>query len=730
MSSVAPDTLTIDGKTYQLATDTKANPLWEVTSGQRMVKEFTPGGSMGETRCTHPRQCNNFYFGEGFDVTDGTARLHPGTTTVGTRYTGTFDDAGGTTLTDAAANFSITGDGLKGYTVTITGGTGSGAARTITGNTNTTLTVASLTTAANSTYDVSVLGSLAYTPLSFFEDFDSTATRAVYLTFRDTTTTPDIITKKIRPSDDTPIDTEIWGTATYTAPVIGRPEVFSSATYVGLGDATGSRLMQKLATVGAISTETADTWEAADAGIYAYSCASVTVGGVIKFVRASPNRIGLTASEPKTSAGYEQGKDVGDTADPITWISEMSDGLIAIHKTTNLYLWDADGNAYPVLPGNRHSARRIAAQQTGSTTGNTYDDFDGHMGSSLSAGVLHPSREGLSFYQNGAIRNVAIDQIGQGTPNPFRLVANISNIPFGNRHYACVVYGKWVYAIYKPTGFANSANVHVMCGYYDAGEIIWRTLITQAKDIIGLFIDSQMRLWWVYDPQDPDTIPGTPTAELRYITLAADGSPRTVLGASATYPRGAASATYTYYFPEIDFFEYGEDMAYIPKQLRLMTLETENLPTAGDTGVSIQLSIHPDGSNATNVGAAITTAGNAVTDREPTVGTSDTFTRGRPRLTLTTGSTYAPTSSDPRWLRLKIEVRSPDTIRCVIKPSPDRNLFETKKILRKLKNAGVRTIREPQTNETFSGQIIAVNDIIQGGAQAVEVVMHRWAIAA
>src|SRR3990167_10636233 len=190
---------------------------------------------MGETRCIHEGLCNGYYFAEGFDVTDGTARLHPLITTVGTRYTGTFDGAGGaggTVLTDATGGFPTTGDGLKGYTVTITGGTGSGAARTITANTATTLTVASLTTSATSTYDVSVLGSLAYTPLSMFEEFDSTGTRAVYVLFRDTTTTPDIISKKIRPSDDTPIDTKNFGETNLTAPRLGRTEVFLSKTYV------------------------------------------------------------------------------------------------------------------------------------------------------------------------------------------------------------------------------------------------------------------------------------------------------------------------------------------------------------------------------------------------------------------------------------------------------------------------------------------------------------------
>ena len=719
-------TVSIDSEVYFIAEDEGGTPIWEVRSGERLEKEFTFGGAMGETRCIHEGLCNGYYFAEGFDVTDGTARLHPLITTVGARYLGTFDDAGGTTLTDSAAAFPTTGDGLKGYTVTITGGTGSGAARTITGNTATTLTVASLTTGADSTYDVSVLGSLAYTPLTFFEDFDTTATRAVYLTFRDTTTTPDIITKKIRPSDDTPIDTEIWGVAAATAPKIGRAEVFLSATYLPLGDKSGSRVMQKLATVGAIATETEDTWEAADANTWANACATVTVDGASKFMRAVNNTINLTETEPKTLASYEEALDVGDSTDAIVWLTEMSDGLVAVHTATNPWIWDSDSNTYSILPGSRRSAKQIPAADA--STGNTHDDYDGHMGAALSAGVLHPSRSGLWFYQNGRIQNVSIDQIGLGTTNPYRRVPNISNIPLGNRHYATVVFGQWIYSIYKPTGFSNTTNVHIMCGYYQNGEIIWRTLLTDSKDIIGLFIDSGMRLWWVSDPQDPATIPGTPSANLKYITLNADGSPRTTLGVN----RGTAfTTTYTYLFPEIDF-----GLPYVQKQLRLMTLETENFPTAGATGVTVQLGVHRDGGVETTVGTTITTAGNAVTDREPTVGTNDTGYRFRPYLDMTTGASYAPTTSDPRLLRLKVEARSVDIIRTVLLPTPQRNLYDTKRILRKLKNAGVKTVREPEpndayaTSESFSAKITAVNNLILNNRQVVEVIMERWGVAA
>src|SRR3990167_9427266 len=119
-----------------------------------------------------------------------------------------------------------------------------------------------------------------------------------------------------------------------------------------------------------------------------------------------------------------------------------------------------------------------------------------------------------------------------------------------------------------------------------------------------------MRLWWVFDPQDPATLPGTPTADLKYITLNADGSPRTTLGVN----RGAAySNVPIYYFPEIDF-----GLPYAQKQLILMTLETENLPTAGAAGVTIQLGVSRDGGSSNSIGATITTAGTAVTDRSPT----------------------------------------------------------------------------------------------------------------
>ena len=118
-------------------------------------------------------------------------------------------------------------------------------------------------------------------------------------------------------------------------------------------------------------------------------------------------------------------------------------------------------------------------------------------------------------------------------------------------------------------------------------------------------------------------------------------------------------------------------------------------------------------------------------EQEVTVhATTDKGYRFRPFIVLTAGASYDPVTSDPRLLRLKIEARSADTIRTVVLPSSQRNLFEAKKILRKLKNAGVKTVREPGTNETFSATIVAVNDTVHEGKQGVELLMQRFSVNA
>ena len=89
-------------------------------------------------------------------------------------YTGVFDDAGGTTLTDAGASWPV--DGLIGFVVLITAGTGVGSSRVITDNTATTLTVASLTTSASSVYLISVSHFLRARTGGSYQEYGSVGT--------------------------------------------------------------------------------------------------------------------------------------------------------------------------------------------------------------------------------------------------------------------------------------------------------------------------------------------------------------------------------------------------------------------------------------------------------------------------------------------------------------------------------------------------------------------------
>ena len=111
--------------------------------------------------------------------------------------------------------------------------------------------------------------------------------------------------------------------------------------------------------------------------------------------------------------------------------------------------------------------------------------------------------------------------------------------------------------------------------------------------------------------------------------------------------------------------------------------------------------------------------------------TSDLAYRTRPRMTLTPNGSYAPGSEDPRLLWLLLVGRSPDTIRIVITEGENKTIPEIRKILRKLKSAGVKSIIEPRDDpDTFNAQIVAVNDVEHRGKAAIEVSFLRWSVAA
>lgn len=355
---------------------------------------------------------------------------------------------------------------------------------------------------------------IAYTPITMWEDFDSDGDRAFYIEYRDTTTTPDIIIKKYRVTDDVLVDTEVSTTqgaaAQETAPRIGKIASFEGKTFVPAGDESGSNHIRKI-TVGDISAGTADTYTEGDSG-FSSSHAVIDEDGISKFVICNIQNYRLAATTPETDANFGSNVEVGDSGSPIIWTLE-SGGYVYFCKSDNLYEGDPT-SARPLL--DMRDERRNKPLQT-------YDDFDGHMAATVGAAILYPHRSGFWRHRSGRAINLSIDNIPD-----YRAVAGISDIPIGLRHYATDAVGQWVYAIYKPPGFANTTNCNIMSAFYTPGaarELLWRTLITRTEDLLGLKIDSDKRLWFVQNPNDP----AVAAATVAFVTAASADS-----GGSAT----------------------------------------------------------------------------------------------------------------------------------------------------------------------------------------------------
>jgi hypothetical protein len=333
---------------------------------------------------------------------------------------------------------------------------------------------------------------IAYTPITMWEDFDSDGDRAFYIQYRDTTATPDIISKKYRVTDDTLVDTETstdqGGAAQETAPRMGRVASFEGDTIVPFGDESGSNHIRSVSTVGDISAATADTWTEGDH--FSSSHAVIEEDGVAKFIKIDGHEFKTASTTPITDANNSGAFNVGDSGSPGYWSVELG-GFVYVSKAENLYELDPT-SARPLLDMRAERKNKVFQ---------TYDDFDGHMATTVGAAVLYPHRSGFWRYRSGRSLNLSIDNI----PG-YREVANVSDAPIGLRHYATDAVGQWVYAIYKPTGFSNQGNCNIMSAFYQPGaarELTWRTLITRTEDLIGLKIDSDKRLWFVQNPNDP-----------------------------------------------------------------------------------------------------------------------------------------------------------------------------------------------------------------------------------
>jgi len=364
---------------------------------------------------------------------------------------------------------------------------------------------------------------IAYTPITMWEDFDSDGDRAFYIEYRDTTSTPDIIIKKYRVTDDVLVDTEVsttqGGAAQETAPRIGKVASFEGNTFVPAGDESGANHLRKIA-VGDISAGTADTYTEGDN--FSTSHSVIEEDGVSKFVKFDGHEFKTASTTPETDANFSGAFEVGSSGTSVFWSLELG-GFVYACTPINLYELDPT-SARPLL--DIEANRRNKPFQD-------YDDFDGHMSAVVGAAILYPHRTGFHRYRSGRTLNLSIDNI----PG-YRQVSAITDIPIGLRHYATDAVGQWVYAIYKPTGFANTGNCNIMVAFYQPGtakELLWRTLITRTEDLIGLKIDSDKRLWFVQDPNDPAVAAGT----LAFVSASSANSTGTSISWSHTVAAGS-----------------------------------------------------------------------------------------------------------------------------------------------------------------------------------------------
>jgi len=308
-------------------------------------------------------------------------------------------------------------------------------------------------------------------------------------------------------------------------------------------------------------------------------------------------------------------------------------------------------------------------------------------------------------------KNISVDKIAY-----YAKSINITP-PIRLRYLEGAAFGDWVYWIYASQEQSSTASYLLAMKFdrHPANQmgVIWHTLIKRSTQMRSLLITSDAKLWW--------TEPGTSsTGKIKNIQLSADGSPDSA-------SRGEISSTYEYYGPEVDFGE-----PEVIKQFRYAFVEVEG----GVGACSWQVKYYRDSDiSPTSLGSAITTTEG--TNLTWTPGSADTGRRLRMRITATTTAGFVAGTDDPKVLHMMVYARSPDVVRMVITPKDRRsqkNMFETVKALRKLKDAGPITIREPDTNETHSAYVKAVGliryDGLDGPSQGIELIVERFTVAA
>lgn len=394
------------------------------------------------------------------------------------------------------------------------------------------------------------------------------------------------------------------------------------------------------------------------------------------------------------------GHEIGDVTAIITGGASIG-GLTFVAKTDGLYTTDQDGNYYSVIT---FVSRMNADRQNGfGTIG--YGDR-----------CFYPSEQGLwRVIDISRAQLIGPDAIPGYTRTPQTAIST-SAMPHRLRHYELAYYGKWIYALYgDPTG----SNTYILAGtierHPDTGfEMKWYTLIRRTETLRGLFVDSLRQLRTV----------DLTTGREHVFKLALDGSPD-----STADGRGAPDDTADWVGPQVDFGE-----PEVLKQLRWAWVEVENGVSTADW----RIQVYRDGGAGATLGLTfdgVTADETSPVSRNWTVGTNDTCYKVQFGLRCITSASYDETAGDPKILSLVVHARTADIWKVVLTDTGDSrmNLFDVAKLLRKSKDAGPVTIREPGTNETHTAYVKQVNDVLYstttGQARGVEVIYERFAVA-
>ena len=295
----------------------------------------------------------------------------------------------------------------------------------------------------------------------------------------------------------------------------------------------------------------------------------------------------------------------------------------------------------------------------------------------------------------------------------FRDTAAI-NSPNDGRHAQAVYSGEYIYILLNIQQISFLLQGRFRQPDDAPGHEIILHPVLYTSICKGMGVDSLNRLW----------LKGASTfsalRNIRVIELAPDGS------LSIGGRKGQASGVHT-----IEFDERNPGRPQDMVQLRRVTFDLEG---TWDATTSLQFKIYLDNAGSVSIGNPITAAG--VTTVNWTVGTSDTAYRFRPKLELTTNSSYAPLTSNPRILHVIVGIRFPEIIKIVI-PADDgalqpygltANIAEQN--LQRLQNQGVVAFRRPGTTATFNADIMSIADTTfatpTGYSRGLEITARRW----